>query len=160
MQQIWGAFMLHIISLRAQISLNVKYWYETCDVLVPILHSVKFAKCEMCSSTKPSSKIFYCPFQGSISFVNLICFFLSCVWYAFVRVCLYVPCGHLLGKGRPLGSLVWYLTVSLFFPIGIQDQVWYLILSIPDLCTLAYFVLSSNFVCMAKLVSSLIINHQ
>ena len=26
-------------------------------------------------------------------------FFLSCVCYVFVRVCLYVPCGHLLGKG-------------------------------------------------------------
>ena len=25
--------------------------------------------------------------------------FLSCVCYAFVRVCLYVHCGHLLGKG-------------------------------------------------------------
>ena len=26
-------------------------------------------------------------------------FFLSCVCYAFMRVCLFVPCGHLLGKG-------------------------------------------------------------
>ena len=26
-------------------------------------------------------------------------FFLSCVCYAFVCVCLFVPCGHLLGKG-------------------------------------------------------------
>ena len=26
-------------------------------------------------------------------------FDLSCVWYVFVRVCLYVLCGHLLGKG-------------------------------------------------------------
>ena len=26
---------------------------------------------------------------------------LSCVWYAFVHVCLYVLCGHLLGKGWP-----------------------------------------------------------
>ena len=33
-------------------------------------------------------------------FVDLLSgFFLSCVCYAFVRVCLYVPCGHLLGKG-------------------------------------------------------------
>ena len=30
--------------------------------------------------------------------------FLSCVCYAFVRVCLFVPCGHLLGKGRSLDS--------------------------------------------------------
>ena len=35
---------------------------------------------------KPSSKIFYS-------------FFMSCVCYTFVRVYLYVHCGHLLGKG-------------------------------------------------------------
>ena len=30
--------------------------------------------------------------------------FLSYICYAFVRVCLFVYCGHLLGKGWPLGS--------------------------------------------------------
>ena len=40
-------------------------------------------------------------------------FFLSCVCYAFVCICLYVPCGHLLGKGWPLGSRLWCPTVSL-----------------------------------------------
>ena len=40
-------------------------------------------------------------------------FYLSCVCYAFVRVCLFVPCGHRLGKGLPLGSRLWCLTVSL-----------------------------------------------
>ena len=29
-----------------------------------------------------------------------------------MRVCLYVPCGHLLGKGWPLRSRLWCLTVS------------------------------------------------
>ena len=49
---------------------------------------------------KPSSKIFYWPFKGGTSFLDLLCcFFLSCVCYAFVRVCLFVPYGHLLGKG-------------------------------------------------------------
>ena len=62
---------------------------------------------------KPSSKIFYWPFQGGTSFVDLLSFFLSCVCYAFVSVCLYVPCGHLLGKGWPLGSRLWCPTVSL-----------------------------------------------
>ena len=33
---------------------------------------------------------FYGPFMG---------LFRSCVCYAFVSVCLYVSCGHLLGKG-------------------------------------------------------------
>ena len=55
----------------------------------------------------------------------------------FVRVCLYVPCGHLLGKGCPLGSRLWCLCVC-HFPIGILGQVWYLIVLIPDLCTLTY----------------------
>ena len=40
-------------------------------------------------------------------------FFLSCVCFAFVLVCLYVPCGHLLGNGFPHGSRLWRLTVSL-----------------------------------------------
>ena len=39
---------------------------------------------------KPSSKIFYHPFQGGTSFVDLLFFFLSCVCYVFVCVCLYV----------------------------------------------------------------------
>ena len=46
-------------------------------------------------------------------FCGSFMFFLSCVCYAFVRVCLYVCCGHLLGKGWPLGSRLWCLTVSL-----------------------------------------------
>ena len=77
--------------------------------------------------------------QRGTSFVDLLCFFL-CVCYAFVRVCLYVPCGHMLGKGWPLGSRLWCQTVSLshshWYIVG---QVWYLIVSIPDLCTLTYF---------------------
>ena len=39
--------------------------------------------------------------------------FLSCVCYAFVRIRLYVPCCHLLGKGLPLSSRLCCLTVSL-----------------------------------------------
>ena len=51
-----------------------------------------------------------------------------------------MPCGHLLVMGLPLGSRLWYLNVSLTVPICILGKVWYLILSIPDLCTLTYFV--------------------
>ena len=40
-------------------------------------------------------------------------FFMSCICYVFVRVCLYVPCCQLLGKGWPLGSGLWCQTVSL-----------------------------------------------
>ena len=89
---------------------------------------------------KPSSKIFYWPFQGGTSFVDLLCFCSVLCLLCFVRVCLYVLRGHLLGKGWPLGSRLWCLLWVCHFPIGILGQVWYLIVSIPDLCNLTYFV--------------------
>ena len=46
---------------------------------------------------------------------------------------------HLLGKGWPLCSRLWCLLWVCHFPIGILGQVWYLIVSISDLCTLTYF---------------------
>ena len=61
---------------------------------------------------KPSSKIFYWPLQGG-TFLWIFYVFLACICYAIVRVCLYVPCSHLLGKGWPLGYRLWCLTVSL-----------------------------------------------
>ena len=88
---------------------------------------------------KPSSKIFYWPFRGGTSFVDLLCFCSVLCLLCFVRVCLYVLCGHLLGKGWPLGSRLWCLMWVCHFPIGILGQVWYLIVSIPDLCTITYF---------------------
>ena len=50
-------------------------------------------------------------------------FFLSCVCYAFVCVCLFVPCGHLLGKADLLALICGILVCH--FPIGILGQVWY-----------------------------------
>ena len=88
---------------------------------------------------KPSSKIFYWPFQCGTSFVDLLCFCSVLCLLCIVRVCLYVLCGHLLGKGWPLGSRLWCLLWVCHFPIGILGQVWYLIVSIPDLCTITYF---------------------
>ena len=124
---------------------------------------------------KPFSKILYWPFQCGTSFVDLVSLF-CLVFYAFVLICLFVPCGHLLGKGWPLGSRLWCITVSLSFShwypgssvvldcidswayphfmsqwwhaycsIGLKEKMdrilpeWYLIVSIPDLCTLTYF---------------------
>ena len=92
---------------------------------------------------KPSSKIFYWPFQGGTSFVDLLCFCSVLCLLCFVRVCLYVLRGHLLGKGWPLGSRLWCLLWVCHFPIGILGQVWYLIVSIPDLCNLTYFEFSN-----------------
>ena len=99
---------------------------------------------------KPSSKIFYWPFQGGTSFVDLLCFCSVLCLLCFVRVCLYVLCGHLLGKGWPLGSRLWCLLWVCHFPIGILGQVWYLIVSIPDLCTITYFCCSMHVWCNRK----------
>ena len=52
--------MLHIFSLRAQFSQNVKYCYEICEALVPIFHSVKFAKCEIfCPTGRVGSHVVF-----------------------------------------------------------------------------------------------------
>ena len=61
----------------------------------------------------------------------------------------YVPCGHLLGKGWPLGSRLWFC----HFPIGILGHVWYLVVSIPDLCTLTYFNYSEYSSCKVRWLS-------
>ena len=41
------------------------------------------------------------------SFVDQFCCFCLCFCYAFVRVCLLMPCGHLLGKDFPLILGIW-----------------------------------------------------
>ena len=91
---------------------------------------------------KPSSKIFYWPFQGSISFVDLLWFFLYFVCYAFVRVCLYVPG---IGLTSRLSFVVSYCE---FVILG---QVWYLIVSIPDICTLTFYY-STSIICLQILL--------
>ena len=48
------------------------------------------------------------------------------------------------GKGWPLGSRLRCLLWACHFQIGTLRQVWYLIVSIPDLCTLTYFKPSSK----------------
>ena len=53
-------------------------------------------------------KYFYWPSKAV-----LFCGFLSCVCYAFVRICLFLPYGHLLGKDWLIGSRLWCLIVSL-----------------------------------------------
>ena len=77
-----------------------------------------------------------------------LCFFCLVFVMPFVTICLFVLCGHLLGKGLPFGYRLWPLTVC-HFPIGILGQVWYLIVPIPDHCTLTFFDYQSCFVCAA-----------
>ena len=65
--------------------------------------------------------------------------FLSCVSHAFASVhcCLVVTCW----KRADLLALVSCVhCIFVTFPCGILGQVWYLIVSFPDLCRLSYFV--------------------
>ena len=63
-----------------------------------------------------------------------LCFVLSSCF-----ICSLQPCGHLLGKGLPLGSFVYDVSLCFVtFPCGVLGQVWYLIVSIPDLCLFPY----------------------
>ena len=68
--------------------------------------------------------------------------FMSRFCYAFVRICLLMPCGHLRGKGWPLGSRVWCLIVKLSL------SHWYpgsgVVLDCIDSWYLPSFLLSSS----------------
>ena len=137
---------LHVLNIQ-----TLYDWRESCFLIGSICLSCKpniyvsWSTSELrvrlapLNRFKPSSKIFYWPFQGGTSFVDLLCFCSVLCLLCFVRVCLYVLRGHLLGKGWPLGSRLWCLLWVCHFPIGILGQVWYLIVSIPDLCNLTYF---------------------
>ena len=71
-----------------------------------------------------------------------------CVMYvlcsSYFRVSSLLPCCHLNGKGCLLGSVCDFYCDVVTFPFGIQGQVWYLIVSIFDLCCLSYFVFLLN----------------
>ena len=74
-------------------------------------------------------------------YLCFVCVMLSCLSIAALQ-----PCGHLLGKVWPLGSLVCDIFCAFVtIPCGVLGQVWYLIASIPDLCFRTYFVLGPCF---------------
>ena len=69
-------------------------------------------------------------------------FFLSCVCYA---LCTHLfICALRSPAGKELTSWLSFVVYSCHFPIGILGQVWYLIVSIPDLCTLTFTVYMST----------------
>ena len=66
-------------------------------------------------------------------------FFMYCVCHAFASVhcCLVVTCW----ERADLLALVCYVYCDFItFPFGVLGQVWYLIVLIPDLCCLSYFL--------------------
>ena len=64
--------------------------------------------------------------------------FMSCVFHAFssVHCCLVVTCWE---RADHLALVCEVLLCFVTFPCGILGQVWYLIVSIPELCHLSYF---------------------
>ena len=68
-----------------------------------------------------------------------LCFFVSCVSHAFASVhcCLVVTCWERADLLALVGDVYCFFVT---FPCGILGQVWYLIVLIPDLCLLSYFL--------------------
>ena len=84
-------------------------------------------------------------------------FFLSCVCYAFARVCLYMCLVVTCWERADLLALVCGVC---HVPIGILGQVKHLIVSIPDLCTLTYFnaIKLINLICGRSETTWFVIN--
>ena len=105
-------------------------------------HNAHINRCAQRQSkrtTEKNSEIFYWPFQGASSFVDSTCFFsrvFALPLRASVNICSVVTCWVRVDLlVLVCGVLLWVCYLS----IGILRQVWYLIVSIPDLCTLTYF---------------------
>ena len=64
---------------------------------------------------KLSSKLFYWASKAVLLLWIIYVIYVLCS--SCFRVCALLPCGHLLGKGWPLGSCLWCLIVFLSFPI-------------------------------------------
>ena len=77
---------------------------------------------------------------GRCFFCGSFVLFLLCVYYAFMCICLFLPCGHLLGGAGLLALVCDVLLWVCYFPIGVLGQVWSWIVSIPDLWPLSYLV--------------------
>ena len=71
-------------------------------------------------------------------FCGSFVFFVSCVFHAFVSVhcCLVATCWERADLLALVGDVY---CIFVTFPCGILGQVWYLIVSFPDLCLLSYF---------------------
>ena len=76
--------------------------------------------------------------RGELGGTHTGCLF-QFTYFVFVSVCYMCPVVTCWEKADLL-ALVWGVQLWVcHFPIGILGQVWYLIVSIPDLCTLTYF---------------------
>ena len=67
-----------------------------------------------------------------------LCYFVSCVSHAFwsVHCCFVVNCW---GRADLLALVGDVNCIFVTFPCGILGQLWYMIVSFPNLCQLSYF---------------------
>ena len=77
--------------------------------------------------------------------------FLFCLVFAMFCARLFI-CALWSPAGKGLTSWLSFVVSSVslvcHFPIGILGQVWYLIVSIPDLCTITYFHANQTSICL------------
>ena len=72
-------------------------WATTCKYIVPLWYAIEGYRRE--TGLSPPVKYFTDRSKVVLLFWIFYVLVLSCVCFVFVRVCLCVLCGHLLGKG-------------------------------------------------------------
>ena len=77
-------------------------------------------------------KYFYWQFQSGTSFVDHLCFLHA---FASVHCCLVATCLERADLVALVGDVY---CIFVTFPCGILGQVWYLIVSFPDLCCITF----------------------
>ena len=79
-------------------------------------------------------------------FCGSFVFFVTCIShvFAFVHCCLVVICREMADLLALVGDVY---CIFVTFPYGILGQVWYWIVSFPDLCLLSYVLQSMFEVC-------------
>ena len=123
-RDMWSPTMWHFDKCRLRQACKPPFRLRWCIYGLGVFHANQISMCldphldwgwGWCCETGLSPPVkYFTDRSGAVLLLWIFyMFFLSCVCCAFVCVCLYVLCGHLLGKGWPLGSLLWCLTVSL-----------------------------------------------
>ena len=126
--------------------LYIRFILQNYAIKTHTLFLIELRQCVVCRENRypGESDLFFCG-----SFVLL----LSWVFHAFapqsVHCCLVVTCWE---KADLLALVCDVFCVFVAYPCGILGQVWYLIVSIPDLCHLSYSI--STVQCAIKQVPS------
>ena len=100
---------------------------KTLFVLIHIRNKGEVGAVKHCLITLV--KLFYCSFQGGTSFVDPLCYlcFMSVMMSCLFNEASWSPAG------------MWCFLCFITFPYGVLGRLWYLIISIPDVCLLIYF---------------------